>query len=187
MTLFSKKQDENQEQQELKKEPATLGSRIAEARKQKGYTQEEFSDMLGVSPQAVSKWENDLSCPDIMLLPKIAQIFEITTDELLTGIAPKKEEAQNEEPKIKPNVDISKLKLRIQVLHPARKPVNVTLPVMLVKRIAKIGNGISGIVGTAALTSDQLEQIFNLVDEGVTGEILNVVAEDDTNVIIEIS
>lgn len=182
MTLFTKKSDEN----ESRENTSTLGSRIAEMRKSKGYTQEEFSDMLGVSPQAVSKWENDLSCPDIMLLPKIAQIFDITTDELLTGNPPKKEEAQKQQ-KIKTSVDISKLKLRIQVLHPNKKPVNVTVPVTLVKKVAKIGNGISGIVGSAALTSDQLEQIFELVDEGVTGEILNIISDDDTNVIIEIS
>ena len=182
MTLFTKKSDENKNEETT----STLGARIAELRKRKGYTQEEFSDMLGVSAQAVSKWENDLSCPDIMLIPQIASIFGITTDELLTGKAPEKEEVR-EEKQIQSSQNLSKLKLRIQVLRPSKKPVNVTLPLMLVKRVAKIGNGISGIVGTAAVTNDQLEQIFELVDEGVTGEILNIVAEDDTNVIIEIS
>lgn len=182
MTLFTKKPDDNKSEETT----STLGARIAELRKKKGYTQEEFSDMLGVSAQAVSKWENDLSCPDIMLIPQIASIFAITTDELLTGKAPEKE-ASEETQQIKAPADLSKLKLRVQVLHPSKKPVNVTLPLMLVKRVAKIGNGISGIVGTAAVTNDQLEQIFELVDEGVTGEILNIVAEDDTNVIIEIS
>ena len=182
MTLFTKKSDENKNEETT----STLGSRIAGLRKEKGYTQEEFSDMLGVSAQAVSKWENDISCPDIMLIPRIASILGITTDELLTGKAPEKEEAR-EEKQIQSSQNLSKLKLRIQVLHPSKKPVNVTLPLMLVKRVAKIGNGISGIVGTAAVTNDQLEQIFELVDEGVTGEILNIVAEADTNVIIEIS
>ncbi|MBQ8210086.1 MAG: helix-turn-helix transcriptional regulator [Clostridia bacterium] len=172
---------------ENKDNASTLGSRIADARKQKGYTQEEFSQLLGVSPQAVSKWENDLSCPDIMLLPKISELLGISTDELLTGNAPKKDDASQVTPEIKPAVDISKLKLRIRVLAPNKKPVNVTVPVMLVKKVAKIGNGISGIVGTSALTNEQIEQIFDLVDEGVTGEILNIISDDDTNVIIEIS
>lgn len=171
---------------ENKDNVSTLGARIAEARKHKGYTQEEFSQLLGVSPQAVSKWENDISCPDIMLLPKISEMLEISTDELLIGNAPKKNEAK-EETEIKSAVDISKLKLRIHVLTPNKKPVNVTVPVILVKKVAKIGNGISGIVGTSALTNEQIEQIFNLIDEGVTGEILNIVSDDDTNVIIEIS
>lgn len=172
---------------ENKDKTSTLGARIAEARKQKGYTQEEFSQLLGVSPQAVSKWENDLSCPDIMLLPKISQLLEISTDELLTGNASKKEDAPIEETEIKTAVDISKLKLRIRVLSPNKKPVNISVPAALVKKVAKLGNGISGIVGTAALTNEQIEQIFALVDEGVTGEILNIVSDDDTNVIIEIS
>ncbi|MBR6647637.1 MAG: helix-turn-helix transcriptional regulator, partial [Clostridia bacterium] len=157
-----------------------------ELRKKKGYTQEEFSDMLGVSAQAVSKWENDLSCPDIMLIPQIASIFGITTDELLTGKTPEKE-ASEETQQIKAPADVSKLKLRVQVLHPSKKPVNISLPLLLVKKIAKIGNGISGIIGSAALSGDQLEQILSLVDNGISGEILNIVAEDDTNVIIEIS
>lgn len=45
----------------------TLGTRIAQLRKEKGYTQEDLAQMLEVSPQAVSKWENDLTCPDISL------------------------------------------------------------------------------------------------------------------------
>lgn len=186
MTLFSKKQDQNEEQQEQKKATATLGSRIAEKRKEKDYTQEEFSDILGVSAQAVSKWENDLSCPDIMLLPKISELLEISVDELLTGKAPEKETSEEAQP-INAPADLSKLKLRIQVLHPSKKPVNISLPLLLVKKVARIGNGISGIVGSAALTGDQMEQILCLVDNGISGEILNIVAEDDTNVIIEIS
>ena len=51
----------------------TLGSRIAELRRKKNMTQEELAAELGVTPQAVSKWENDLSCPDITLLPQLAQ------------------------------------------------------------------------------------------------------------------
>lgn len=48
----------------------TLGQRIAELRKKEGLTQEELAEKLGVSPQAVSKWENDISCPDIMSIPR---------------------------------------------------------------------------------------------------------------------
>jgi|GEM_PF-6583186 len=44
----------------------TLGSRIGEFRKKKGITQDQLAEYIGVSSQAVSKWENDLSCPDIL-------------------------------------------------------------------------------------------------------------------------
>ena len=61
----------------------TMGKRIAAARKAKGLTQDQLAEKLGVTAQAVSKWENDLSCPDISTLPALADIFNVTVDELL--------------------------------------------------------------------------------------------------------
>lgn len=61
----------------------TIGNKISECRKKKGMTQDALAQLLGVTNQAVSKWESDQSCPDVLLLPKIADIFEITVDELL--------------------------------------------------------------------------------------------------------
>lgn len=61
----------------------TMGKRIAQNRKRLGLTQDALAEKLGVTAQAVSKWENDQSCPDITMLPQLAQIFGITTDELL--------------------------------------------------------------------------------------------------------
>ena len=61
----------------------TLGKRIAIHRKRLGLTQEQLADKLGITAQAVSKWENDQSCPDISVLPLLADIFGISTDELL--------------------------------------------------------------------------------------------------------
>lgn len=61
----------------------TLGKRISAHRKRLGLTQEALAERLGVTAQAVSKWENDQSCPDIAMLPKLAEIFAVTIDELL--------------------------------------------------------------------------------------------------------
>ncbi len=61
----------------------SLGARITFHRKQLGLTQEKMAEQLGVTAQAVSKWENDQTCPDITTLPKLADLFGITTDELL--------------------------------------------------------------------------------------------------------
>lgn len=61
----------------------TLGKRIALHRKRLGLTQDALAEQLGITAQAVSKWENDLSCPDIATLPRLAEIFGISTDELL--------------------------------------------------------------------------------------------------------
>ena len=61
---------------------SVLGLKIAYYRKLYGLTQEELAEKVGVSTQAVSKWEQQISCPDIMLLPALASIFRIPIDEL---------------------------------------------------------------------------------------------------------
>ena len=61
----------------------TFGQRFQNLRKQKKFTQEEIAEKVNVSPQAVSKWENDISLPDISILSELADIFNITVDELL--------------------------------------------------------------------------------------------------------
>lgn len=61
----------------------TLGKRISMHRKELGLKQDQLAEQIGVTAQAVSKWENDQSCPDITTLPRLARIFGITTDELL--------------------------------------------------------------------------------------------------------
>ena len=61
----------------------TLGAYISQLRRQKGMTQLELAGKLGVTDKAVSKWERDLSCPDIATLPQLAQILGVTTDQLL--------------------------------------------------------------------------------------------------------
>lgn len=61
----------------------TLGKRIMRHRKELHLTQDQLAEKLGVTAQAVSKWENDQSCPDINMLPKLAQLFGTTTDALL--------------------------------------------------------------------------------------------------------
>ena len=53
----------------------TLSENIMKYRKQKGYTQDKLGELLGVTNQAVSKWELGISMPDVMLLPKIADVL----------------------------------------------------------------------------------------------------------------
>lgn len=64
-----------------------ISEQIAFLRKQKGLTQEQLAGALGVTNQAVSKWESAQCCPDIGLLPDIAKLFDVSVDELL-GYAP---------------------------------------------------------------------------------------------------
>lgn len=62
-----------------------IGAKIRQARKEKGLSQEALAEHLGISVQAVSKWECELSCPDITLLPQIADFLEVSLDKLLRG------------------------------------------------------------------------------------------------------
>ena len=65
----------------MKKEN-TIGLQIAYFRKLNCLTQEDLADKLGVSTQAVSKWEQQINYPDITLLPSLAKLFSISIDEL---------------------------------------------------------------------------------------------------------
>lgn len=60
-----------------------IGQKIKELRRKNDLTQEKLADSLGVSYQAVSKWETGVSSPDLSLIVPLARLFEVTTDELL--------------------------------------------------------------------------------------------------------
>lgn len=62
----------------------SMGKNIAEFRKRKGFTQEELGQKLGVTNQAVSKWESETSMPDVMMLPRIAEALDVTLDDLFS-------------------------------------------------------------------------------------------------------
>ncbi|MBP3415222.1 MAG: helix-turn-helix domain-containing protein [Clostridia bacterium] len=64
---------------------AKTGLFIRTLRRQNGLTQQRLADILGVSDKAVSKWERGLGCPDLSLLPALAQTFSVTIENLLSG------------------------------------------------------------------------------------------------------
>ena len=73
-----------------------IGQKIKELRQENNLTQEELAEQLGVSPQAISRWENSTTYPDITLLPIIANMFDVTIDYLLDMDSYKmKEELKN--------------------------------------------------------------------------------------------
>ena len=74
-----------------------LSDRIQYLRKARGISQEGLADQLGVSRQAVSKWESEQSMPDLDKIISMSDYFEVTTDYLLKGIEPvvQKEEEQS--------------------------------------------------------------------------------------------
>ena len=81
-----------------------LADRIQYLRKQKGYSQEDLADRVGVSRQAVSKWESEQSTPDLEKVIVMSELFEVTTDYLLKGIEPLPKNVK--QPKKKPNASI---------------------------------------------------------------------------------
>ena len=68
----------------------TIADRILTLRKSKGMSQEELADAVGVSRQAVSKWESEQATPDLEKVVIMSDIFDVTTDYLLKGIEPVK-------------------------------------------------------------------------------------------------
>ena len=65
-----------------------LSDRIRELRKIKGISQDELAEKLGVSRQAISKWENEQSIPDIDKVISLSNYFDVSTDYLLKGVEP---------------------------------------------------------------------------------------------------
>ncbi len=62
-----------------------IGKFIADCRKEKGLTQLQLAEKLGISNRAVSKWETGKSCPDVSLMLELCSVLEITVNELLSG------------------------------------------------------------------------------------------------------
>lgn len=73
----------------------TFGNVIAALRKEKGMTQLELAEEMGVTDKAVSKWERDLSFPDVSSFPKLAEIFDVSVDELMQVKTVAKENEEN--------------------------------------------------------------------------------------------
>ena len=74
----------------------TVGHMIVSLRKEKGMTQLELAEKMGVTDKAVSKWERDLSFPDISSIPKLAEIFEVSIDDLMQVKIKTKETPSND-------------------------------------------------------------------------------------------
>ena len=149
----------------------TIGKRIGLLRKEKGLTQEELASHMGVSPQAVSKWENDQTCPDISALPKLAKLLGVSVDELLSG----KEElpavrvlppAERKDPK--------DMMLRITVDSSEGDRVRVNLPIALVEASMEIGMGMPMINDVEPLKGIDMKKLLELVHQGFVGNLVEV-------------
>lgn len=156
----------------------TIGSRIARYRKAKNMTQEELAGIMGVSSQAVSKWENDISCPDISLLSQLAKVLGVTTDAILSG---RQDAVMVLPPEQRKSLD--ELVLRIKVLSSEGDKVRVNLPMSLVQVGLEIGMDMSGSInGGDALKNMDWQKIMDLVQRGVIGKLVEVESADGDTV-----
>ena len=158
----------------------TLGRRIANARKERGMTQDQLAEKMGVSAQAVSKWENDQTCPDVTLLPQLAKLFGVTVDELLCGKAEPEvqlvPEAQRK--------DIKDMMLRMKVDTGDGDRVRISVPMALVQVAVETGMAMPQVSGNAALQQIDFAQILSMVEKGVMGNLMEVETGDGTTVYV---
>ena len=157
----------------------TIGKRIAALRKEKGLTQEELAGHMGVSPQAVSKWENDQTCPDISALPKLARLLGVSVDELLEG--------KQELPAVRvlppaERKDLKDMMLRITVDSADGDRFRENVPMALVEVAMEIGMEMPQINGQDALKGIDMNKVLRLVREGLVGNLVEVDSADGDKV-----
>ena len=154
----------------------TIGKRIAALRREKNLKQDDLAQMVEVSPQAVSKWENDQTCPDISLLPKLAKILGVSVDELLSG----KQELQPVVTLVPEDQrkDIKDMMLRIVVDSADGDKVRVNLPMALVQLAMEMGMEMPQVSGNDALKDIDWAQVMELVRHGAMGNLIEVESAD---------
>lgn len=126
----------------------TLGMMISSLRKEKGMTQLELAEKMGVTDKAVSKWERDLSYPDLNSIPKLAEIFGVSVEDLMQN----RLESQREEKK-----DITPLVHMILKAIALAMGVSVVVLSILTELDVNSGMGMLGI-GLAFLAMTSLAE-----------------------------
>ncbi|MBE6983322.1 MAG: helix-turn-helix domain-containing protein [Ruminococcaceae bacterium] len=149
----------------------TIGKRIAALRREKGLKQEDLAKSLDVSSQAVSKWENDQSCPDISLLPKLAKLLGVSVDVLLSGEEEKTETVLVPEAERK---DIRDMMFRVVIDSADGDKVRISVPVALIQVAADTGMNMFEMSGNSAMKNIDWAQVLSLVQKGVMGDLLMI-------------
>ena len=161
-----------------------IGANIARLRREHNMKQDELAEMLDVTPQAVSKWENGASMPDIALLPKLANIFGVTIDDLFGVNNTPKPDVQMLPAEKRKSFD--EMILRVRVRDGGDK-VNINLPLPLVKLALEIGMTMPNVnTGNVDLSKVDFNHIIKLVENGVIGKLIEVEGSDGETVVIEV-
>ena len=152
----------------------SFGKRLAELRKEHNLTQNDVAEKLNVSPQAVSKWENDLTSPDIETLIKLAEMFDISVDELVGKKSAPAQYLQEGQRK-----NINKMMMKIIGDSSDGDKVRLNLPMAAVKIFVKSG---SMAFGNKAMEDIDFNQIIDLAEQGMVGELVTVDSADGAHV-----
>lgn len=158
-----------------------IGTTIARLRREHNMKQEELAEQLDVTPQAVSKWENCASMPDITLIPKIAAIFNVTIDELFSTDTAEKPVVQLISSEKRKSFDEMILRIRVQ---DGGDKINVNLPLPIIKLALEMG--MNTYIGNVNLASVDFNQVIKLVEAGVIGKLVEVEGEDGETIVIEV-
>ena len=150
----------------------TFGQRLQRLRKNTSLTQEDVATKLNITAQAVSKWENDVSAPDISVLVELSDILGVTLDELLgkqreTSLVPEEQRK-----------DIDNMFFRIRVNSKEGDKVNVNLPLALAKVFLDSGMNMPQVNGKDTLSNIDFKQLFALIEQGVVGKLIDIESAD---------
>ena len=150
----------------------TFGQRLQRIRKNANLTQEDVATKRNITAQAVSKWENDVSAPDISVLVELSDILNVTLNELL---GKQSETSFVPAPQRK---NINDMFFRVKVLSKDGDKVNVNIPLALAKVFVESGADLPQIQGKDILSNIDFKQLFDLVERGVIGKIVEVQSKD---------
>ena len=144
----------------------SIGKNIALLRRAKGLTQSELGDLLGVSNQAVSKWESEMSMPDVMLLPDIAKVFGVDLNDLY-GTAKEMPEISVPVPESETNMQDSR------ILNISAKvegvDVKIRMPAKALRSMMDLCFGDD---------DEQKKAITEILDSPMSGTVIDVDNED---------
>ena len=147
----------------------TIGDNIATRRAKLGMTQEQLAEKMNVTAQAVSKWERDLSYPDVDTISKLASLFGCSIDALVSGASPV---LQKDNPE----------SIERRIVHIFAKAedsnVHVRVPAACFSEMVKEG-GILGNIGDLP----GISTVTEMIKAGVSGEIVNAEKDGKTVVI----
>ena len=123
----------------------TMGTIICEARKNKNMTQADLATVMNVTDKAVSKWERDISCPDVTSLSKLAETLGISLEELMSGQSSSKQTKRKDLVELACTAVCFAMGIAVLILSVLSKFKLTTTPVKLEDLIVMLGVGLAAI------------------------------------------